>query len=103
MSITPEMFKKFLSALPMATVNILITRNSPYDEVLLVKRLNEPAKDAWYTPGGIIRKGEDVEESALRICKDETGLNVKLTRLLGVYNEHWEKGYFTENVHIVTI
>lgn len=114
MSVTPEMFKKFLSVLPMATVNVLVTKKvklisywKPYDEeeghVLLVKRLNEPAKGYWYTPGGIIRKGETVEEAAVRVCGEETGLNVKLDQLLGVYDECWEKGYFTENFQIVTV
>lgn len=100
MRITPEMFRSFLSVLPLATVNILVTRGL---EVLLVKRLNEPAKGYWYTPGGIIRKGETIEESALRVCREETGLTVRILDLLGVYDEHWPRGYFTEDVQIVTM
>lgn len=100
MSVTPEMFKKFLAVLPITTVNILIVKG---DEVLLVKRLNEPAKGFWYSPGGIIRKGESVEENALRVCREESGLKVKLKGLLGVHDEYWEKGYFTENLQLVTV
>lgn len=97
--ISPEMFRRFLAVLPIATVNILIIRGN---EVLLVKRLNEPAKGFWFTPGGIILKGEGVEACALRVCREETGLTVELNKLIGVYDEYWSEGYFTENIQIIT-
>lgn len=97
--ITPEMFQKFLAVLPIATVNVAIIKD---DKVLLVKRLNEPAKGYWYTPGGIILKGESLEDSVLRVCKEETGLNVESIKLIGVYTEHWREGYFTKNIQTVT-
>ncbi len=98
--ITPEMFKKFLAVLPIATINIAILRD---DEVLLVKRLNEPAKGYWYTPGGIILKGESLKGSVLRICKEETGLDVESIKLIGVYTEYWSEGYFTQNIQTISI
>jgi glycerol 3-phosphatase-2 len=41
----------------------------------------------WGLPGGGIEPGESVFQAALREVKEETGLNVRITRLLGVYSE----------------
>lgn len=41
----------------------------------------------WGLPGGRIEPGESVTEAAVREVKEETGLNVEITRLLGVYSE----------------
>lgn len=41
----------------------------------------------WGLPGGKIEQGESVKEAALREVKEETGLNIEITKLLGVYSE----------------
>jgi 8-oxo-dGTP pyrophosphatase MutT (NUDIX family) len=41
----------------------------------------------WGLPGGRIEPGESVKEAAVREVKEETGLNIEITRLLGVYSE----------------
>ncbi|OYT56011.1 MAG: DNA mismatch repair protein MutT [Candidatus Hecatellales archaeon ex4484_218] len=53
---------------------------------VFVKRLNEPFKNFWALPGGIVEYGETVEEAAIREAKEETGLEVKLEKLVGVYS-----------------
>lgn len=51
-------------------------------KVLLIKRGIEPFKGRWALPGGFVRVGEDVEQSAKRELKEETGLsNVYLEQL----------------------
>ena len=37
--------------------------------------------------GGRIEKGESVEQAAVREVKEESGLDVRITRLLGVYSD----------------
>lgn len=54
--------------------------------VLLVKRAIEPSYGKWVFPGGYVDRGEGLEEAAIREVKEETGLDVRLTRLLGVYS-----------------
>jgi ADP-ribose pyrophosphatase YjhB (NUDIX family) len=41
----------------------------------------------WGLPGGRIEPGESVTEAAVREVKEETGLNIEITQLLGVYSE----------------
>lgn len=52
--------------------------------LLLVKRSVEPKRGYWCLPGGFIELGETPEAGALRELKEETGLDGKIERLLGV-------------------
>ncbi len=53
--------------------------------VLLVRRALEPFKDYWDIPGGFLEAGEHPEEGARREVLEETGLEVKITGLHGIY------------------
>ncbi len=55
--------------------------------VVLIKRKNEPYKGKWAIPGGFVRYGERVEDAAAREVNEETGLRVKLGKLVGVYSD----------------
>jgi len=45
----------------------------------------------WGLPGGQIEPGETIEEAAVREVKEETGLMVQVTRLLGIYSKPSER------------
>lgn len=53
--------------------------------IVLIRRANPP--HGWAIPGGFVDYGESVENAAVREAAEETGLDVKLTRLLGVYSD----------------
>ena len=55
--------------------------------VVLVKRRNEPYKGKWALPGGFVEYGEKVELAAAREALEETGIEVELQELLGVYSD----------------
>lgn len=57
------------------------------DEIYLIKRKNPPFKDCWALPGGFVEYGERVEEAALREAKEETGMNVRIKKLIGVFSD----------------
>jgi len=54
--------------------------------VLLTRRSIEPARGKWTYPGGFVDWGEAVEAAAVRETLEETGLEVELDGLLGVYS-----------------
>ena len=62
--------------------------------VLMVKSNRGFTKGMWNIPGGFIEYGEHPEEAALREIREETGLGIKLGRLLGVYRERFQSPYF---------
>ena len=71
------------------TPNLMVDIVIPDGEgrVLLIRRDSEPYQGSWALPGGFIDVGETVEDAAVREAKEETGLDVELSRLVGVYSE----------------
>ncbi|MQF69915.1 NUDIX hydrolase [SAR202 cluster bacterium AD-804-J14_MRT_500m] len=55
--------------------------------VLMVRRSTEPGVGLWSFPGGYVDRGENVEYAAAREVREETGLLVKITALIGLYSE----------------
>jgi 8-oxo-dGTP pyrophosphatase MutT (NUDIX family) len=51
---------------------------------LLLARHEKPSKTYWVLPGGAIEENESPEEAAVREVKEETGLDIRLSRLLFV-------------------
>ena len=53
--------------------------------IVLIKRKNPPL--GYALPGGFVDVGETTRTAAVREMKEELNLDVKLTKLLGVYDE----------------
>ena len=70
---------------PKLMVDIVIPDGE--GRVLLIQRANDPYEGSWALPGGFVDVGETVEDAAVREAKEETGLDVELLRLVGVYSE----------------
>ncbi len=67
---------------PKLVAGCLITANG---RVLLLRRGIEPQVGKWTFPGGYVDLGETPAAAALRETREETGMQVQLGRVLGVY------------------
>ncbi len=55
-------------------------------QVVLARRSIRPGYGLWVIPGGFVEAGETVAAAAIRETAEEVGLQVQLTRLVGVYS-----------------
>jgi 8-oxo-dGTP pyrophosphatase MutT (NUDIX family) len=65
------------------------------DKVLLTQREDF---EVWCLPGGHVDPAESVAQTAIREAKEETGLEIELQRLVGIYSRLEHGG---NNVHLV--
>ena len=78
-----ELYEQVLKHTVVSAVDAVIHRDG---EVLVALRKQDPCKGQWWIPGGRQEKGESGEEAIVRKVKEEVGLDVKVERLIGVYD-----------------
>ncbi len=69
--------------LPLVGVGAIVVDNG---RVALIKRGNAPLLGEWSIPGGMLELGETLRQGAEREALEETGLVVRATELLGVFD-----------------
>jgi 8-oxo-dGTP pyrophosphatase MutT (NUDIX family) len=62
--------------------------------VLLIRRTDN---GTWALPGGAIEMSESVADAAVRETFEETGIQVEVTGLLGIYSDPGHVIHFTSN------
>ncbi len=73
---------------PLLTVDTIIevnTGSAGEGGIVLIERKYPPY--GWALPGGFVDIGETCPQAARREAREETGLDVTLTALLGVYSD----------------
>lgn len=69
---------------PLLTVDVIIELQDRPGHIVLIERRNAPLGLAL--PGGFVDRGETVMSAAGREAREETGLDVEIQGLLGVYS-----------------
>lgn len=90
---SPEEFKAIYSKVPRVSVDLVINTSQG---VALILRALESYKNQWHLPGGTVFYRETIEDTAKRIAKEETGMDIQLGKLLGhieYFSEQKERGF----------
>jgi len=70
------------------TVDTLVFRKTiDQTQILLIKRKNEPFKDAWAIPGGFVDENEDLETAAKRELLEETQVKIDKVEQLKAFGK----------------
>jgi 8-oxo-dGTP diphosphatase len=56
------------------------------ERLVLVRRAIEPGYGLWVFPGGYVDRGEQILEAAMREAREESGLEVRIDRLVNIYS-----------------
>jgi len=71
---------------PLLAADVIIEMvDRPGRPIVLIERHNPPL--GWAIPGGFVDVGETVEHAAVREAREETGTEVRLKVLLGLYSD----------------
>lgn len=62
------------------------------ERVLLIKRGVDPERGKWALPAGYVDASEDPRQTAVREAREETGLDVRVTRLVDVFYSDYRPG-----------
>lgn len=68
---------------PVPAVGVVVHING---DIVLVRRKFAPCVGHWSLPAGYMELDETTEAAAVRECAEETGLDIRIERLLGVYS-----------------
>lgn len=88
---------KYVSKI-FVTVDVLVI-NKKTEEILLIKRLNEPFKDCWALPGGFVDENEDLEQAARRELFEETNIETDEMTQIGTFG----KPYRDPRGHMISV
>lgn len=78
---------------PLVSVDLIV--ENARGEVLLGLRNNEPARGAWFVPGGRVRKGERIAEAIGRVAGAELGVRVDpgAAAFVGVFEHLYDTNF----------
>ena len=100
MYLKKESFRNIVKFSPIAAIDLCILNKS--NEILLGKRINPPAKNLFFVPGGRIRKGETLFIATKRILNSEISYDITKEKfnkinLLGVFEHFYEDNFTGDN------
>jgi 8-oxo-dGTP diphosphatase len=69
------------------TVDAVIIKKTVVNQLLLIKRKNEPFQNCWALPGGFVDENEDLEVAAKRELEEETQVKIDSLQQFGTFGK----------------
>lgn len=105
MFLTKEVFSTVIESTPLVSIDLVIKNQK--GQALLGQRLNRPAKDFWFVPGGRILKNESLGDAFKRLTLEELGqeFSIKQASLLAPFDHFYDDNVFGDDfsTHYVAI
>ena len=97
MRLSKKLFSFIIENTPLISIDLVIENSK--GEVVLCKRINEPAKGYWFVPGGRVFKDETLDAAFERIAKEELGINAKRSdaEFIGIYEHFYTNNVFNDD------
>jgi len=89
-------FTQIIKNTPLISIDLIIENSE--GKILLGKRLNKPAQNDWFVPGGRIFKDEKLDEAFSRTTTSEIGVALKRgeVEFLGLYEHFYADNAFND-------
>ena len=96
MILSKEAFSEVIKNTPLISIDLIIENEQ--GKILLGKRVNEPAKDKWFVPGGRIFKDEKLDDAFRRTSKTEIGIELERKEVAfhGIYEHFYNNNVFND-------
>jgi len=105
MYLDKDTFTKVIASTPLIAIDLIIVNEK--NEILLGKRLNQPAKGFWFVPGGRILKNEVLDNAFRRLTLSELGVEKELkhAKLMGVFEHFYQESVYSDqaSTHYVNV
>lgn len=97
MNLSIDDFANLIELAPLVSIDLVVECQEKY---LLGKRLNSPAKNFWFVPGGRIFKNEKITDAMERIAKKELGIDITTvpSRFFGTYEHFYTDSYVSDQI-----
>jgi len=105
MFLNKKEFSAVIENTPLVSIDLVV--KNKHGQALLGQRLNRPAKDFWFVPGGRILKDESLADAFKRLTAEELGqaFSIEQAELLGPFDHFYNDNVFGDafSTHYVAI
>lgn len=92
------LFKTVVNNAPLVSIDLIVYNRK--NEVLLGKRINPPARDYYFVPGGRIFKDEKIIDAFRRVAVSELGIELDISSacFCGVFEHFYTDAFFCADI-----
>ncbi|QDO83500.1 GDP-mannose mannosyl hydrolase [Shewanella psychropiezotolerans] len=96
MYLDEDVFSLIVANTPLVSIDLIVLNEKK--QILLGKRINKPAQNHWFVPGGRILKDETLAQAFKRLTRIELGNEIDITQavLLGPYEHFYPDNFYNE-------